>query len=195
MSLPARERGSKPSCDRWPAGRGGRRSPLGSVDRNDKARMNGRLVSLVAPRSGAWIETGADDRNCQQLVCRSPLGSVDRNRLLNGDWMTSVHPSLPARERGSKPFKVSLTNRENAGSLPARGAWIENRIRSGRLVRVWSRSPLGSVDRNTLEQQGYMCGNSRSPLGSVDRNVTSAPSPVRSKRRSPLGSVDRNLSR
>ena len=75
VSLPARERGSKPDAGLAAGARGARRSPRGSADRNCGKS------TILKGRSG-----------------RSPRGSADRNECDVGDgWVLSVAPRAGAR--------------------------------------------------------------------------------------------------
>ena len=57
LSLPARERGSKPGRHDAGAVSFAGRSPRGSVDRNQEDMTRAQSALQVAPRAGAWIET------------------------------------------------------------------------------------------------------------------------------------------
>ena len=109
MSLPARERGSKPFGTCLSAGTL-RRSPRGSADRNDLLTP-GRLI----------------------VRRRSPRGSADRNRQL-GSRCARRAVSLPARERGSKP-SITTCRPLRRGSLPARERGSKPQPASGRRQR------------------------------------------------------------
>ena len=122
----------------------------------------------VAPRAGAWIETSLMSSSACAMQCRSPRGSVDRNMPRSACTVRDA-VSLPARERGSKPFDherawlicVSLPARERGSkhhasrepdrrcmSLPARERGSKPFSAVDRCAGAASRSPRGSVDRN-----------------------------------------------
>ena len=80
------------------------------------------MRSLVAPYTGAWIETEV-------------LGQPIFGRQL----------SLPTRERGLK--RAFLMSEENwACVAPYTGAWIETRLGPRAVAHEWRRSLHGSVD-------------------------------------------------
>ena len=143
VSLPSRERGSKPSRRSEPASRH-RRSLRGSVDRNRGEASGGPSAGRVAPFAGAWIETS--------ISAWSFLSW--RVAPFAGAWIETCHErlflqageSLPSRERGSKPFP-----------RPA-------------LLRASGRSLRGSVDRNITRGAWILHRRGRSLRGSVDRN-------------------------
>jgi len=122
MSLPARERGSKPasafadSSRIWslPArergskrfGFGARMSsptvaPRAGARIETVARRTVCVVARVAPRAGARIETHTRSTRSALRSRRSPRGSADRNPYAPVDFVRAPR-SLPARERGSK---------------------------------------------------------------------------------------------
>jgi len=144
-SLPARERGSKLAHWVWVQSIR-RRSPRGSVDRN-----NGRVRDIFL------------------RACRSPRGSVDRNAHDAADARERAE-SLPARERGSKRYQHGddrkADGRSPRGSVdrnsyhrscvvrsvvaPRAGAWIETCQDASLRSSSKGRSPRGSVDRNRV---------------------------------------------
>ena len=164
-SLPAGERGSK-SRRREPNHGHGRRSPQGSVDRNNQTRP-AREQRPVAPRRGAWIEI-LKSPTCEALSnCRSPQGSVDRNQR--------------------------VVDHESMGTMvaPRRGAWIEIIAVSSVARQAWS-LPAGERGSKYGRTRPPVGRNRRSPQGSVDRNNASAAHFRMYSCRSPQGSVDRN---
>ena len=58
---------------------------------------------------------------------------------------------------------------------------------------MMSRSPCGSVDRNTFNHPKIKSAIRRSPCGSVDRNFSQVIQRISHTGRSPCGSVDRNV--
>ena len=144
-SLPARERGSKqgssvlksqhsgrsprgsvdrnhaqrePGAGRW------RRSPRGSVDRN--SRIPARFAACgVAPRAGAWIETGMPKFSCTQSAVAPRAGA----------WIET------APRGGSTPCWWIVA--------PRAGAWIETSWPRWCRAAPARRSPRVTVGRNT----------------------------------------------
>src|SRR5215216_5907117 len=100
VSLPSRERGSKPVYHRrWRL----HRWSLPSRERGSKLE---RLCAAVVGLEGRSLRGSADrNRNSPQhdgdSACRSLRGSADRNRSVSG-VSAYVATSLPSRERGSK---------------------------------------------------------------------------------------------
>ncbi len=211
MSLPIRERGSKPAAPplavvpvrRSPSGSadrnapvdrampsGGRRSPSGSADRNPKRA--GR-IPVTASRS----PSGSADRNSAPMagsvsaLRRSPSGSADRNLCGVAPVRADV-PSLPIRERGSK------RRQQIAGVIfrrvaPHPGARIETTRGAGRPRQDGRRSPSGSADRNCRKRISPPRHAASLPIrerGSKHARV--AFGPEQWERRSPSGSADRN---
>ncbi len=207
MSLPARGRGSKHAVCRL-VGQAQRRSPHGGVDRNlydylaytpsasrsphggvdrnvDAARVDAKLV--VAPRTGAWIETSA--------------------------WRPSwaLPSSLPARGRGSKQRRQHHHAR-GAASLPARGRGSKHQVvrpvvqsRVAPRTGAWIETPAAPRpprSRQSLPARGR--GSKRAGRRRPPGLVASLPARGRGskrergeeradlRRRSPHGGVDRN---
>ena len=99
-------------------------------------------------------------------------------------------PSLPARERGSKPWRGGLHQRDGA-SLPARergSKLAEHARRASRPV-----APRAGARIETMPVDGCRATrSSRSPRGSADRNYQYVYATNWPRRRSPRGSADRN---
>ena len=173
------------------------RSPRGSVDRNRFKDWIDYIASRVAPRAGAWIETGTPTgrgaawwslparergsklrRRCRGRKKGRSLPARERgSKRLRCARPMPVFGSLPARERGSKHHSGAAV-RAVCGRSP-RGSVDRNMPFLGPLVeRARRRSPRGSVDRNTDHRQRRPVIVSRSPRGSVDRNATGANQPL-----------------
>ena len=191
MSLPVRERGSKLGLLSQP---GLLSQSLPVRERGSKhCRLcqQGQRVQ-VAPRAGAWIETLTGGHLNLAGGSRSPCGSVDRNS--GGlDGRKAEPPSLPVRERGSKP---AFRDPDGAGqpSLPVRERGSKQLVHRY-LQPSRRRSPCGSVDRNTSRKVAPCLMACRSPCGSVDRNHRRRLHHLNRSGRSPCGSVDRNYER
>ena len=99
QSLPVRERGLKPRTERRSESRC-LSLPVRERGLKQRLTLNQHILVIVAPRAGAWIETG------------SLPGIVSRY------W------SLPVRERGLKQSDPGSPGRY-AGVAPRAGAWIE----------------------------------------------------------------------
>ena len=144
MSLPSRERGSKPGIDIK------QERLAGSLPSRERGSKRGyQLLRLIRRRSLPSRERGSKRPGVSHSPGkrrRSPRGSVDRN-IQHRLQPVFRKTSLPSRERGSKQ------------APRPRGA----RQRSGR-------SPPGSVDRNANDGQAGEVIEGRSPRGSVDRN-------------------------
>ena len=98
---------------------------------------------IVAPRAGAWIETG---QGLWSDIDEPSLPARERGlkRLTpTGDRKDAL--SLPARERGLKPDAIYISLSE-AHVAPRAGAWIETNPLSAHTPNTTSRSPRGSVD-------------------------------------------------
>src|SRR5271166_1128098 len=105
-SLPARERGSKPSGCSCSA-----------------------ILEAVAPRAGARIETAHGPSSDRTWTGRSPRGSADRNSSCLA-MAGQRRRSLPARERGSKPLAPSPAAASQQ-SLPARERGSKQHLDAG----------------------------------------------------------------
>ena len=101
--------------------------------------------SLVAPRAGAWIETGIDGAD-----------QVDRR------------PSPLAQGRGSKPKMNSLL--AWASSRPSRRGVDRNMIRASRLLTNAGRPSRRGVDRNAQLHVAMTFRTRRPSRRGVDRN-------------------------
>ena len=106
-----------------------RRSPCGSVDRNAEKIAAMLLFREVAPRAGAWIETG---------VARGGL--------------RGSNSSLPVRERGSKQRPLH-SHLHSAASRSPCGSVDRNWLSWSKSCAMARRSPCGSVDRNPAVTQ------------------------------------------
>ena len=113
----------------------GRRPPRGGVDRNTAA-LTARVKLGVAPRAGAWIETGSTIRTSRSA--RSP----------------------PARGRGSKHEVVgSFAGRSRVA--PRAGAWIETRrLSTGHDLGQTSPPARGRGSKHLGDEVGRDAGES-----------------------------------
>ena len=101
------------------------------------------IFTFVAPRAGAWIETGI-------VLDGDGVGAVAPRA---GAWIeppaVSVLPvchwSLPARERGLKPSACGIIY-SSFLSLPARERGLKQENLLCNKLEFNSRSPRGSVD-------------------------------------------------
>ncbi len=169
MSLPSRERGSKPEMPCRDLGlRGRRRSLRGSVDRNGYEPLNARWnisrslrgsvdrnaadPAMVRVRPGSLpsrergSKRGLSPCRCWPQASRSLRGSVDRNSV-NALCELEDEMSLPSRERGSKLADHGVF-RILYGVAPFAGAWIETEQLARLSAPRHGRSLRGSVDRN-----------------------------------------------
>ena len=138
----------------------------GRVDRN-LHRCLGPDGSLVAPFTGAWIETPHDASPACTPSCRALHGRVDRN-CCRASRVSLRQSSRPSRARGSKPSALAMdgaglvapftgawiettphaaAHGRPAAVAPFTGAWIETRTRATRSPRL-GRALRGRVDRN-----------------------------------------------
>ena len=144
LSLPLRERGSKPVP--WIDEAIGRAS-LPLRERGSKLHLRARSSArvLVAPFAGAWIETfGSPDPDCG-AAGRSLRGSVDRNFFKRGELLLCrVAPLAGAWIETS--WRTWCQNPTQVA--PFAGAWIETSDSLPYMVERSSRSLRGSVDRN-----------------------------------------------
>ena len=155
MSLPSRERGSKPDKCARPISD---RQSLPSRERGSK--HNDRVSFLpyrrVAPFTGAWIET--NQRSAGLVDCeksRSLHGSVDRNSALpdaSSSWLSrSLHGSV---DRNLGSLANADAEAEAARVAPFTGAWIETLLARRARASANGRSLHGSVDRNAASRLG-----------------------------------------
>ena len=146
--------------------------------------------ALVAPLTGAWIET---------LPSRSS-GSRSSVAPLTGAWIetaSSPQPyiawllSRPSRARGSKHDAVR--RREHQPRVaPLTGAWIET-TSSRRARLVGTVAPLTGAWIETREAACELPPQQRrAPHGRVDRNRSAKARPAGMTSRAPHGRVDRN---
>ena len=121
------------------------RSLHGSVDRNT-GEDDEKMTLVVAPFTGAWIETGFT--SSRALLTVSSLPSRERGSKLTSYGTSRIAcPSLPSRERGSKLLDAYGTG-GGERVAPFTGAWIETRRVSRLAGTRCGRSLHGSVDRN-----------------------------------------------
>ena len=122
----------------------------------------------VAPRAGAWIETPPSTSNAPP-----------------------PRPSLPVRERGSKPNHLGEQPRQPQVA-PRAGAWIETRVAIRCLNSASGRSPCGSVDRNNASGRLVSFTGASLPVRERGSKPGHEPRAGHVDGRSPCGSVDRN---
>ena len=98
----------------------------------------------IAPRVGAWIESGPETQR--------PVGILIAPRV--GAWIERVvqetkgglsRTSLPVRERGLKE-EERRGYRVAQDIAPRAGAWIERGVQALGRRHLYYRSPCGSVD-------------------------------------------------
>ena len=118
---------------------GSGRPSRGGVDRNICAMVSFRLVGLVAPRVGAWIETRTCHR-MDQLGVTSPLawGRGSKPFYMNGTPGTALR--RPSRGGVDRNIYDIRKNSASAKVAPRVGAWIETKTRSRK--RDGRKSPL-----------------------------------------------------
>ena len=189
-SRPSRARGSKPSIlQTWPAGWG--RAPHGRVDRNNPLSVYPDPSALVAPLTGAWIETMLP-RTSDALLLVAPLTGAWIETFMRG-WRPKLpHPSRPSRARGSKlPTPLGCPMRSRVA--PLTGAWIETTTCGRRgLVAATSRPSRARGSKRQRSRVGCE-GSGRAPHGRVDRNDAELQRLAKQYRRAPHGRVDRNF--
>ena len=144
QSLPVRERGSK-HAGGVPPELHARRSPCGSVDRNCLTMTRDR-IDAVAPRAGAWIET-------RRSVIASAITTVAPRA---GAWIETRRRHRCRRRcrvapRAGAWIETAPSSRPPPSErvAPRAGAWIETGANWPSKGRRASRSPCGSVDRNS----------------------------------------------
>ncbi len=167
-SLPARERGSKQRRNR-DRDAGADRSPHGSADRNGRCGVGKRTNRVIAPRTGARIETtcaapgrlvrrslparergsrlASGRRDVKRKTHRSPHGSADRNRRLSvSRSVLAIAPRTGARIETS-----AVAGKHGTPCIaPRTGARIETTDPWSPAIASYHRSPHGSADRNVL---------------------------------------------
>ncbi len=122
-----------------------RRSLHGSVDRNNNVQYRAYQLDIVAPFTGAWIETPICGSRPSSPASRSLHGSVDRN--------TEV--TFEARTGSCRSLHGSVDRNDYAHKM---------------ILKSPCRSLHGSVDRNTFGRGFVYIERCRSLHGSVDRN-------------------------
>ena len=210
-SPPARGRGSKHRRGHRGTGRRGRRPLHGGVDRNGSTIDWLTTSGLVAPCTGAWIETGSWSWASAPGSGRPLHGGVDRNAASRQASATAVRSppargrgskrplarrldppvlSPPARGRGSKPTPSAWAARP-ASSPPARGRGSKRTIHAAHLQEGAS-PPARGRGSKLLEPAATRPGLSRPLHGGVDRNLYMSTLRTNSPRRPLHGGVDRN---
>ena len=120
------------------------RAPHGRADRNP-ILLGRRCVLLVAPRTGAWIETETEHGLRRASAASRPVrarglkqvdqrGVQDRVAPRTGAWIETRRASValvgsasrPVRARGLKPLSPWRRRRRDLVA-PRTGAWIETR--------------------------------------------------------------------
>jgi len=144
MSLPARERGSKPCERRRLACKPQCRSPRGSVDRNYSQEKEAK-TETVAPRAGAWIETRrSDGAQGHRLVAPRAGAWIETSTACT----TCAWPKVAPRAGAWIETPSARSSRARSCVAPRAGAWIETSRRAHQRCARQGRSPRGSVDRN-----------------------------------------------
>gem|GEM_PF-1080846 len=188
-----------------------RRSPRGSVDRNVSARSSAmraprslparergskhpiacphRPGCAVAPRAGAWIETGPH-RLSNPATWVAPRAGAWIETPRRCGWRGS--PAVAPRAGAWIETRTRRSRSTKAASLPARERGSKHRVPHVQRIMP-RRSPRGSVDRNIKDpdtgkrvsvapragawietsnsQALWRARYGRSPRGSVDRNI------------------------
>ncbi len=104
-------------------------------------RKDGRNTATVAPRAGAWIETCRDCPPLQPWASR-PVRARGLKRFQRG-ILRLRERSRPVRARGLKPFAVMIMLPLDVA--PRAGAWIET-AQSAESQDLNRRAPCGRVD-------------------------------------------------
>ena len=86
------------------------------------------METKVAPRAGAWIETGLNEANYE--VAKSLPARERGLKRPSAGPLVRRGPSLPARERGLKQSSTPAPA-STAAVAPRAGAWIETAIVDG----------------------------------------------------------------
>ncbi len=168
-SPPARGRGSKQVTVPEGVARCACRPPHGGADRNDHDHAQQCARRVVAPRTGARIETcsvspprrpgssppargrGSKRRHRRgsgRLAGRPPHGGADRNDC-HGRSKPCKRRSPPARGRGSKQTDTPAYF-AHINVAPRTGARIETRRPRPARIAAVCRPPHGGADRNNL---------------------------------------------
>ncbi len=162
-----RERGSKLALVGNRAAAGGVAPRAGAwIETGNRPALNA-LHGQVAPRAGAWIETLATVGKRCSSECRSPCGSVDRNSQPRSSMTISRGRSPCGSVDRNDPQQAA--NGAAQLSLPVRERGSKHE-QDRSAIPALRRSPCGSVDRNTIFEYKGLRVPCRSPCGSVDRN-------------------------
>ena len=142
-----------------------------------------RASAGVAPRAGARIETLSAPMLAADGMRRSPRGSADRNNCASAAILATV-TSLPARERGSKPQRLSRARRSTPVA-PRAGA----RIETTQFVRASSDSRVVAPRAGArIETPSGQC-SAASALGSLPARERGSKPPASAGQRMPSPSL------
>ena len=174
LSLPVRERGSKPFCR---VASGSTTSSLPARERGSKQREDDARICRqgVAPRAGAWIETVIQLDVISPIVVAPRAGAWIETRFGSpgpcsrdgrstpraGAWIETTSEILPRKRRSGtvapragawdRNSPLGGNRRSGRAVAPRAGAWIETGLLPAKPQRcaMTGRSPCGSVDRNS----------------------------------------------
>ena len=100
---------------------------------------------VVAPRTGAWIETRIKNQESEDQEVAPRTGAWIETIEI-GDLAIAELTSPPARGRGLKPFCYLLQLIIVQKVAPRTGAWIETILSAGTSAPAKCRPPHGGVD-------------------------------------------------